>query len=178
MDPSQSAVALAELKAFLRVAHDEEDALIARLGAAATALCEAFTGQVPIARTIRERVAPARAWKRLGAAPVRAIEQVETVDGMVLPTYAYAIDIDARGDGWVRLTRGTEARMLIVTYVAGLAEAAADVPEPLRMGIARMAAHLYAERGAGEGAQPPAAIGALWRPWRRLSIAGGRGEAP
>jgi hypothetical protein len=43
------------------------------------------------------------------------------------------------------------------------------VPEPLRQGIVRLAAHLYAARGEVE-AVPPAAVAALWRPWRRVRL--------
>jgi len=43
------------------------------------------------------------------------------------------------------------------------------LPEPLRQGIVRLAAHLYTVRGEAE-APPPACVAALWRPWRRLRL--------
>jgi hypothetical protein len=45
-----------------------------------------------------------------------------------------------------------------------------EVPEALRQGMVRLAAHLYAHRDREEGAGPPAAVTALWRLWRRLGL--------
>jgi hypothetical protein len=42
---------------------------------------------------------------------------------------------------------------------------------PLRQGVVRLAAHLYAERDGPELGGPPAAVTALWRPWRRMRLA-------
>ena len=42
----------------------------------------------------------------------------------------------------------------------------------LRHGIIRLAAHQHREREtSGPGPLPPAAIAALWRPWRRMRMA-------
>jgi hypothetical protein len=45
------------------------------------------------------------------------------------------------------------------------------VPEPLRQGIVRLTAHLFNARDGG-GGDPPAAVTALWRPFRRIRLAG------
>ena len=42
--------------------------------------------------------------------------------------------------------------------------------EPLRHGIIRHAAHQYRERDAAPAANPPTAVAALWRPFRRLRL--------
>jgi hypothetical protein len=34
----------------------------------------------------------------------------------------------------------------------------------------RLTAHLYTHRSLDGGAGPPAAVTALWRPWRRLGL--------
>ena len=90
-----------------------------------------------------------------------------------LEATAFAIDIDRGGDGWVRLTAPGELRRIRVGYEAGVAGAWADLPAALRHGILRLAAHLYTHR-AGEGGrgtdEPPAAVAALWRPFRRLRL--------
>ena len=86
-----------------------------------------------------------------------------------LPVDGYAVGIDAQGDGWVRATRASEARLLSVTYQAGMAQALDGVPEPLRQGIVRLAADHYLARGS-ESATPPAVVSALWRPWRRMRL--------
>jgi len=170
MEAPPAAVALGEVKAFLRIATSDEDALIAGFVRSASAACEAFTGLALVEREVRETVVPG-AWRRLGVAPVRAIEDVAAVaaDGSetALASDAYRIDIDAAGEGWVRAT--SEERRARVAYTAGLAADWNGVPEPLRQGIVRLAAHLYAVRGETE-AVPPASVAALWRPWRRVRL--------
>ncbi len=171
--PGALAAPLAEIKALLRVETSGEDALIAGFARAATDLCERFTGRLLIARGVTEIVARSASWQRLAHMPVRAIEAVAAIgaDGSAtpLPPGDQAIDIDAAGHGWVRFPGGGGGRAR-VTYVAGMAGAPADLPEGLRQGVIRMAAHLYLRRD-GEGAgEPPAAVSALWRPWRRLRI--------
>jgi uncharacterized phiE125 gp8 family phage protein len=170
--------ALGEAKAYLRVVGSDEDALAARLLRSAGELCEQFTGKVLLAREFSETVAASAMWQRLRCAPVQAITLVEGLrsDGLAaaLPAAAYAIDIDARGEGWVRVTAAGEASRVRVSYRAGLAAEWSAAPEALRQGIVRLAAHFYTHRdaadgGAGGGA-PPAAVSALWRPWRRLGL--------
>lgn len=164
-------------KGFLRVERSDEDGLIGSLAEAAAELCERFTGQALLARGFVETMTPSRAWQRLGRAPVRSILSVEAVpaDGPAEPLASdrYAIDIDAHGDGWVRLTGAGEVRRIRVGYEAGVAGSWADLPAALRHGILRLAAHFYTVRVA-EGARAtepmPAAVAALWRPYRRLRL--------
>jgi uncharacterized phiE125 gp8 family phage protein len=164
-------VSLAEVQAFARIESGEEEALLAGLARSASALCEAFTGQLLMERQFEEVVEANGAWQRLSVTPVRAIEGVERVaaDGIVtavLP-HDYEIDIDGRGDGWVRLAGEGRAR---VRGRAGLASEPNGVPEPLRQGIVRLTAHLFANRDGTSG-EPPAAVTALWRPYRRMRLA-------
>lgn len=168
-----AAVSLAEAQAYLRIETGDEEALLAGLIRSATALCEQFTGLRLIARPVTERMRVGASWAKLAAGPVRSIDAVAEVaaDGsaMALPMEAYAIDIDARGDGWVRLVGGGET-LLSVSASVGLAVDGNGVPEPLRQGILRLTAHLFNERD-GDGGQPPAAVTALWRPYRRMVLA-------
>jgi len=174
------AAAVPELKAFLRVAGDGEDGLLGRLAAASAGLCEAFTGQAMVVRAFGEILPASAAWQRLGRTPVRAIAGVEALgaEGAVaLAADAYAIDIDANGDGWVRVSAAEAlgaAKRVRVTYDAGLADTWDDAPEALRQGVVRLGAHLFTHRdAAGDaagGAGPPAAVTALWRPWRRMRM--------
>ncbi|MDC7811976.1 head-tail connector protein [Sphingomonas koreensis] len=163
---------LEEAKAYLRLDGNGEDVLLARLIETATALCEAFTGAVLVQREAIETVPAAREWQPLAHMPVVAITGVEALAddgmGMPLPADAYAIDIDAAGMGWVRLIRPGAARRVRVTCRAGLAEDAAGVPAPLAQGVILLAAHLFDRREMP--AAPPAAIAALWRPWRRVRL--------
>ena len=164
-------------KGFLRVERADEDGLIGGLLGAAAELCEGFTGQALLARGFAETMPASRAWQRLGRTPVRAITLVEALPAQgppqPLPIAAYAIDIDANGDGWVRLTAPGEARRIRVGYEAGVAGAWADLPAALKHGIVRLAAHFYANRvaeGTRRGDSPPAAVTALWRPYRRMRL--------
>ena len=163
-------------KAYLRVERADEDVLIAGLVAAAAELCEAFTGRALLTRGFSETIMASRAWQRLGRAPVRAITSVEALPAegpaQGLASAGYGIDIDSGGDGWVRLAVPLEARRIRVGYQAGTAAAWAELPAALRHGIVRLAAHFYANRtaqGPGPG-EPPAAVAALWRPFRRLRL--------
>jgi uncharacterized phiE125 gp8 family phage protein len=69
----------------------------------------------------------------------------------------------------VRIARGAGVRLAKISFTAGVAADWNGVPEPLRQGIVRLAAHLYGARGQDEGA-PPASVAALWRPWRRVRL--------
>jgi uncharacterized phiE125 gp8 family phage protein len=169
---AEAAVSMAEAQAYARVETGEEEALLAGLVRTASALCESFTGQVLVTRPFEEVLPPGGAWQRLALTPVRAIEEVAALaaDGSeaVLSPPDFEMDIDSRGDGWVRANASD--RKLRVRGQAGLAIEPNGVPEPLRQGILRLIAHLFATRD-GSGGEPPAAVTALWRPYRRMRLA-------
>jgi len=176
-EPAALAVGLDEVKAYLRIDHNEEDALLAGLIRSATGLCEMFTGQTLIARPFVEPMAAEALWRRLTRTPVQAIEDVsgEGADGeaLTLPTETYAIDIDHRGDGWVKLTGvagGRTIARLKVRYRAGMGNDWNGIAAPLRQGIVRLVAHMHLNRDDGGEATPPATVAALWRPWRRMHL--------
>lgn len=160
------AAALDELKAYLRMEGGAEDALLAGLLRGAAGLCEQFIGQWLIAREARQTVIADGTWRKLAAGPVMAILEVTEAGGGTLPVERYAIDIDARGDGWVKAAPGAP---VTVRYRAGMAADLNGVPEAIRQGIVRLAAEHHAAR-MGEAAVPPAAVSALWRPWRRMRL--------
>ena len=168
--------ALADLKQWLGISGGRDDAPLAALLAASLDLCEAFTGIVPIA-ALCEDVLPASAdWQALSARPVQAIGSVESLSisgaRQVLPVQAYAIDLAADGTGRVRITDAGNGSRIAVRFTAGLAQSSKDLPEALRHGMIRLAAHQHRAREVeADGAMPPAAIAALWRPWRRLRLA-------
>jgi uncharacterized phiE125 gp8 family phage protein len=174
--PDIAAAALADAKAYLRLETADEDAVLGLLVGAAATLCARFTG-LSLFVADRSDTLPASSpeWQRLPATPVGAIVSVSTLDpaGLVatLPVDGYAIDIDAGGDGWVRLTRPVPTARLLVGYHAGLAPDWPSLPDPLRQGIVRLVAHLFTHRDAPDDPSPPAAVAALWRPWRRMRLA-------
>ncbi|PAX07004.1 head-tail connector protein [Sphingomonas lenta] len=167
--------AVAAARAHLRIAGGQEDAVLARLARTAFALAEAFTGAGLIARA-HEDVAPAvAAWTPLALEPVRAITGVTGLPPgggapFALPVDAYAVDIDHEGRGWVRVTAPGAAARVAIAYQAGLAADWDALPAPVAQGLVLLMAHLFDERGGRGAGAPPAAVTALWRPWRRIRL--------
>lgn len=164
-------VGLAECKAALRLDRDDEDALIAGHIRTAMALCEAFIGQWLIEREGEQRLVPDLAWQRLQVSPVQAVSGV-FLAGAALES-PWESDIGADGTGWVRLIRlpaPVPAGALVVRFRAGIGVDWNDVPEPLRAGVVRLVSHLFSHRDAADAGPPPAAVAALWRPWRRMQL--------
>jgi uncharacterized phiE125 gp8 family phage protein len=162
------------VKAYARVAQDGEDALIEELAASALLVGEAFCRRIGLVREAVEILPITAEWKRLSAGPVQAITAVEGLPAegasFAMPVGSYGIDIDADGAGWVRVTAPGAAGRVRITYQAGLANSWAELPGPLRQGTLRLATHLYAHREDVRDFAPPAAVVALWRPWRRLAL--------
>lgn len=166
-------VPLDELKAYLKVSLADDDGPLGGLLAAATDMAERFTGQILIDRGVDELMPITREWQRLSVRPVRSVSAVMGVpaegSAFALPVDSYAIDIDRNGDGWIRVSQPGAAGRVRVTYRAGIAAAPDGVPEAIRHGIIRLAGELYARRDGLEP-RPPAAVVALWRPWRRMRL--------
>jgi len=175
-EPGGEAVPLDAVKAYLRIETGQDDALLAGLVRGAVALCEQFLGQWLMIREARETVAVSGGWRRLEARPVRAILSVVGIDAagaeVALPVESHAVDIDASGDGWVRVSGVPGIARVAVRYLAGIGETSEALPEAVRQGVIRLAGDQYLRRGGGgEGDQPPAVVTALWRPWRRMRLA-------
>jgi uncharacterized phiE125 gp8 family phage protein len=166
-------VTLSEAQAYVRIETGEEEAVVAGLIRVASGLCEAFINQVVIARPFECLLPASGCWERLSITPVRSISDVSGVDsngiGTPLASDGYAVDVDFNGDGWVR-TQASAASRVQVSGTAGMAEDENGVPEPIRQGVLRLVSHLFTSRD-GEGGEVPAAVTALWRPYRRMRIA-------
>lgn len=160
---AQPIVSMAEAQAYVRIETGEEEALLAGLIRTASAVCESFIGRVVIARDFTVDVPGRGCWEQLSLSPVRSIAAVEQA-GAVVPA---EIDVDASGIGWVR---ASASGLLRVSGSVGMAADTNDVPEPIRQGVLRLVAHLFAARDGSDGA-PPAAVTALWRPYRRTRLA-------
>ncbi len=169
------APALAELKQWLGITTGGDDAPLTALLSAALETCEAFTGTLPVEAECEEML-PARAgWHRLATRPVLAIAAVETIaaDGArsALASGSWEADLGADGTGRVRLPSPGMASRVAVRFTAGLAPDWNALPEGLRHGIVRLAAHQHRERDTtGSAPLPPASVAALWRPWRRMRL--------
>lgn len=168
--------ALAELKQWLGITTAHDDGPLLVLLRAALETCEAFTGSMPLAAGCEEVLPLASGWQCLATRPVQAITSLQgmtaTGDRFALPAEAYAIELDADGSGQVNIMVPGVATRVAVRFTAGLAADWAALPDTLRHGIVRLAAHQHREReGSGAGPVPPASVAALWRPWRRLRLA-------
>ncbi|MDE2595758.1 MAG: hypothetical protein KGL44_02650 [Sphingomonadales bacterium] len=168
--------ALAELKDWLGITTAQDDAPLTALLHTGLELCERFTGLMPLAATIEEVLAITGDWQVLSTRPVQAITGVDGIPAdaprFALPASAYAIDLDADGGGRVRVLAQGAAGRVAVRCTAGLAPDWASLPAPFRQGIMRLAAHQHRTReGDGAAPLPPAAVAALWRPWRQVRLA-------
>ena len=168
--------ALDDLKGWLAISGPRDDARLSAMLATAAALCETFTRTLPLLAECQELLVAGRGWQALSARPVHAITGVTKIasDNTATPlaAEAYEIDIEADGTGRVRLRHPSQARTIAVRYTAGLAPDWSALPAPLKQGIVRMAAHGWRARDVEDGAagEPPAAVAALWRPWRRMRL--------
>lgn len=166
-------VGIAEAKAVLRIAHAEDDAAIAAVVRAATEMCEAYVGGPLIDREVHDDVAANGRWQLLPQGPVTQVRRIEwiAIDGSLseVPLMSAAIDVDAGGVGKVRIAPPAVSGRVRVTYRAGLAFDWNGVPEAIRQGVVRLAAHLFLASEAPVAAVP-AAVTALWRPWRKLRL--------
>ncbi|WP_228242688.1 phage head-tail connector protein [Porphyrobacter sp. GA68] len=172
--PADHGAALPELKSWLAISTDRDDALLTGQIQAALALFEQFAGVVPLRQTCQEVLGAHRRWQRLAAAPVIEVDDVRALgpdgDRPLLPQQDYACTFAPDGAAQVLLRRGLAQDRLLVRYTAGLAPDWPALDPAIRQGVIRLAAHYYVERASTQDASPPAAVVALWRPWRRVQL--------
>lgn len=165
-----AAVSVAEAKAFLRLDGSTDDPQIASFIRSATALCESFTGRTLLSSTWRQS-APAGSALVLERAPLIALVAARAhaglADGASIATASLELKRSASGS-WsiVAPVLPPDVTHYSVDYRAGEAQVWNDIAEPLRQGILRLVAHLYTRRDSAEDGAPPAAVTALWRPYR------------
>lgn len=166
---------LDELKQWLAITTSRDDSSLASMLLAAIEACEAFTGQMPLETMCEEIVPATRGWHSIATTPVQAIlslEQMVEDDGRsTVDPDDYLFDISSDGCGRINLLRTFSSSRLAVQFIAGAAGQWDSLPQGLKHGIIRLAAHYYRERNQGDSASPPASVVALWQPWRRMRIA-------
>jgi uncharacterized phiE125 gp8 family phage protein len=163
---------LDEAKAYLRIEQDEDDPQLGAILLASIGHAETFLNDMVIRRPVTEIRSTSADWTRLSATPVSQIGGVTGLPAegasFALPIDAFSVDIDADGDGWVRVMRPGSAGRIEVAYTAGRAADWAGLPEPIRLAVLRLAGHFYTHRDDTDDKGPPAAVAALLRPWRRI----------
>ncbi len=166
---------LDEARAYLRLESEEEDASLGTILLGAIGHAEAYLGQMLLRRNVREIVPASMQWQRLAASPVSVVNTVTGIpaEGMpfALAAEAYKIEIDAHGEAWLRVTQPGAAGRVEVAYTAGMALIWAELPEAIRLGVLRLAAHLHLHRDNPDDVGPPEGVAILLRPWRRRRIA-------
>ena len=101
------------------------------------------------------------------APPVRAAIPHAVVEDPVLGDWSSATWRGREGRLVVSLHDGGE-RPVRLRAALGAAERWDAVPAPVAQGVAMLAAHLFDHRESD--ALPPAAVAALWRPYRRMRL--------
>jgi uncharacterized phiE125 gp8 family phage protein len=183
--PAVEPVTPAEAKAYLRVEHSDDDAVIGALIAGARSHIEAQTRRALITQTwrlIRD------AWPGDGRIPVvpsplRQITaaRVYRLDGttQALDLQAFVSDLGATPAivsflSWSVPAPGRTTAGIEIDVEVGYGGGPSNVPEPLRQAIKLLLAHWYENRGliaVGQSvAVLPTAVAALLAPFRVLSL--------
>lgn len=174
--PASEPITTAEAKTYLRITGSSEDTFIDTLIKTARMFCEEYTNRALISQTLvltvdayNEMADPLWEGVKTGPylnyyknyidlprPPVTSVTSVKTYDdddtATTMSSTKYYVDT-ARESARVVLRTGETfptalrvANAIEVTYVAGYASANA-VPEPLKLGMYQIIAHLYEHRG-------------------------------
>jgi uncharacterized phiE125 gp8 family phage protein len=169
-----AATALIEAKALLRLETVDEEALLATQLRTALDMAEDFTGSVWLAATYREK----RALRREIILRKRPFVQLTALRVLYANGSEVALDPalqDAQtsdhGEALLRLPDSVlDGRDVVISYRAGGFADWTNLPDGLRMGVLRMAAHLFAWRDDAGAPGVPSAVAALWRPYKQLRL--------
>lgn len=177
--PAVEPVTMPEMRAYLRLDTEDEDALIAALIRSARLTVEAAARLILVETRFRLRL---DRWPRsgvlcLGVGPLLAVEQVAVLDraGASEALDPALYEVEASTDPPRLLVApaapapGRRRHGIEVVLTAGHGPAAADVPEPLCQAVRLLVAHWFEHRG-DEPHPWPAEIGALVAPFRRVRL--------
>lgn len=165
--PAAEPVSVAELKTFLQLVHDSEDALLGACIRTARDLVEAFTSRAIVTRRVRERRAE---WGlndagalRLALAPVSSVVSISVRDvSGLFPMLSGVVQLD--GDAGLVVPPSTPAPFgalggIQFDYDAGYGDAGAG-PPALKHAVLVAAAALFRERDGGRLSEAARALAA------------------
>jgi uncharacterized phiE125 gp8 family phage protein len=177
--PSAEPWTVTEAKAFLRVEHDDDDAIVASLIAAARGQVEALTRRALLTQTWRFVLdrwpADGRLCLRMG--PLRSVMAARVYDhagnASAIDLERFVVDAAANvvaSPCWALPAPGRATAGIELDLQLGYGALAGDVPDPLRHAVGMLVAHWYENRAAIGVAMLPAGVGALIAPYRVLSL--------
>ncbi|MCI4646417.1 MAG: phage head-tail connector protein [Hyphomonadaceae bacterium] len=178
--PATPPVALAEMKAFLRIGHDSEDTLVADLTEAATGQVEGLLGKVLVTRTLERCY---QAWPptlsgrgaHLRPGPVSALTSVTVLDADDVGedvTSRFKLDCGRlRLRPWSFAPAIPAGGLVKVRFEAGYGAASA-VPADLILAVQRMAQETYRSAEFGDGRSPgvPRDVEGLLAAYREIRL--------
>lgn len=159
--PPEEPVSLGEIKTFLRVDGEAEDALLSDLVASAREQVERRAGMLTVARTLALRLPVCGTRAKLPVRPVRALVSVAR-DGAAVE----GARLETKGEVPVLQLPGRVDATLDVEVEAGFGPPA-QVPAPLRQAVLLLVADAYEHREREAGfARTSLRVDALLGPWR------------
>ena len=163
-EPAREPVSLAAAKAWLRVEHDADDALIQTLIQAAREHVEAKTGLALVEREVRVAVALCAREMRLPVFPVQSVREVR-VEGEAVEAELRANARPARIRFARRLQGEAEADLLV-----GFGAGEDSVPAALRFACFLLVADAYQNRESVSDSRVRMRVDSLLRPFRRVGL--------
>ena len=178
--PAVEPVAVAEMRAFLRLDDAAEDDLVSALIGAARRCVEASAGRILISQAWRLHLDgwPADRVVNVPLSPLIAVDAVRVFDAAGVPAVVLSalysteaacdpprIILDAAIPVPGHARQGIEIDIRV-----GYGASAESVPEPLRHAIRMLAARWFESRGDDAAAAPPPDVLALIAPFRRVRL--------
>ena len=168
--PANEPVTLSEMKNYLRVDHDNDDAMIALMITGARESAEAYLGTSFITQRWKmtlEDALPDIVPLRFGL--VQTIISIEAIDeagdATPLSTDAYRLSIDKRA---VHILSPRSGFRFEITYDAGYGSTAGLMPGLIRQGILQHVAAMYEQREMG--APIPTMALQAYHPYKEISL--------
>lgn len=178
--PAAEPVTLSDLKEHLRITHNDEDALIAAMLAAAVRTIEARAGLALLAQQWRLTLdAPPDETVLLPVSPCAGLDAVAVIDADGAPQNvgAHLYEFAPGAPGRLRPAGpwpapGAAIDGVRIDFTAGY-DNAASVPEPLKQAVKMLAAHFHETRAAAREGRFYAvsqSVDALIAPYRRVRL--------